>query len=106
MPSGSRHTYRGAVMAARWRNGDGTLVSESVIAASPACGRSRTLGKISQMYPSLACYLTLVVCAVLSCLCCPACRGDMRRAPLHDLRVPSTESGGKGGGRGFHYVLA
>ena len=37
------------------------------------------------------CYLTHVVWVVLSCLCCPACRGDMRRPPLDDLRVPSTE---------------
>ena len=31
---------------------------------------------------SLACYLTHVVWVVLSCLCCPACRADMRRPPL------------------------
>src|SRR5450756_132573 len=55
---------------------------------------------------SLACYLTPVACVVRDGLCCPACRGDMRRPPLNDLRVPSRKPGDKGGGRGFHYVLA
>src|SRR5215468_2583504 len=37
----------------------------------------------------LACYLTHVAWGVLSCVCYPACRGDMRRPPLDDLRVPA-----------------
>jgi hypothetical protein len=45
----------------------------------------------------LACYLTLVSFVVLKFLCCPVCRGDMRRPPLDDLRVPAQgESLGRG----------
>ena len=42
---------------------------------------------------SLACYLTPVSLVILSLLCCPVCRGDMRRPPLDDLRVPAKEPG-------------
>ena len=55
-----------------------------------ACGGRGSRGWCTRVHSS-AFYLTHVVWVVLSCLCCPACRGDMRRPPLDDLRVPSTE---------------
>src|SRR5712691_3580340 len=45
------------------------------------------------------CYLTPVTPVVWSLLCCPVCRGDMRRPPLHDLQVQAKRPGEQGGGR-------
>src|SRR5229473_7571018 len=47
----------------------------------------------------LTCYLTPVTPVVWSLLCRPVCRGDMRRPPLNDLRVPAKRPGEQGGGR-------
>jgi transposase len=91
------------VMAARlaggttWSHWRDMVTEPSVVLHKVAIDLRNTL---------LACYLTLVACVVRSCLCCPACRGDMRRPPLDDLRVPAKKPGDRGGGRGFHYVLA